>query len=299
MTTKQNLDEYEMVNGKWVKKSTSDSRPLPDPDIQIGEPRYDTPDLDINIDSPVLGGSSSTEVTSSGNPVSSSLGLGTSSVYDDITSGGSGASDLGGGGLAGALSGYQTKFADVFAGEGREGAAAPVMTTWKKRDLTGLSGMDIQQDVNQKMAEASEGMSSTLLKENYAGAGKSFDAGAARQMATQMGAAAAQRQAAGVTARFGHEMQNYKENLAGRSQMADEANKLQAWLINRGQTDRNLQFGLQNINASMYAQQLATQMALAGIPLDMISSLLGGMGGLGGGNLLGNIMDPITQALQG
>jgi hypothetical protein len=267
----------EYINGKWVKKSTSDQDSF-------------LPDLSGSTSD--LGDSSSTDVTRSGNPVSSSLGLGTSSVYDDITSGGSGTPDLGGG-LADALSGYQTKFADVFAG------GAPVMTTWKKRDLTGLSGMDIQQDINQKMAEAGEGMSPTLLKENYAGAGKSFDAGAARQMAAQMGTAAAQRQAAGITTRFGHEQQNYMENLAGRSQMTDEANKLQAWLINRGQTDRDLQFGLQNINASMYAQQLATQMALAGIPLDMISSLLGGLGGLGGGNLLGNIMDPITQALQG
>jgi len=252
--------EWELVNGQWVRKSTGaqdsfipDTTDPPDSGLTISDP-------EINIDPMDLGGSTP---------------------------------DLGGGGLADALSGYQTKFADVFAG------GAPVMTTWKKKDLTGLSGMDIQQDVNQKMVEAGEGMSATLLKENYGGAGKSFDAGAARQMAAQMGAAGAQRQAAGVTTRFGHEMQNYMENLGGRSQMADETNKLSAWLINRGQSNRDLQFGLQNINASMYAQQLATQMALAGIPLDMISSLIGSLGGLGGGGLLGGIMDPITSALQG
>lgn len=269
MMPKPTDGEYELVNGRWVKKSTSDLRPLPDTDIQIGEPRSST---------------------TSDN--TSSLGLGTSPVYDDITSGGSGTSDLGGE-LAAALSGDQTKNAGVYAG------GAPVMGTYKKRDLTGLSGMGIQQDINQKIVEAGEGMSATLLKENYGGAGKSFDAGAARQMAAQMGTGAAQQQAAGITTRFGHEMQNYMENLAGRGKMSDEVNQLSAWLINRGQTNRDLQFGLQGINASMYAQQLATQMALAGIPLDMISSLLGGLGGLGGGNLLGGVLDPVTQALQG
>lgn len=81
--------------------------------------------------------------------------------------------------------------------------------------------------------------------------------------------------------------------------MSDEANQLAAWLINRGQSNRDLQFGLQNINASLYASQLATQMAMAGIPLDMISSLLSGLGGLGGGGLLAGAFDPVTQALQG
>jgi hypothetical protein len=275
-----NPAEWEVVNGKWVRKSTvAQDSSLPDISDSTPDLGDSTSDLGMDIDSMDLG--DSTPILGGSTPI-----LGGSTP------------DLGGGGLANALSGpvrqgYGTRFEDVMSG------TALVQPTWKKKDLTGLSGMDIQQDVNQKMVEAGEGMSATLLKENYGGAGKSFDAGAARQMAAQMGAAGAQRQAAGVTTRFGHEMQNYMENLGGRSQMADETNKLSAWLINRGQSNRDLQFGLQNINASMYAQQLATQMALAGIPLDMISSLIGSLGGLGGGGLLGGIMDPITSALQG
>lgn len=281
MSPDRNLDEWELVNGRWVKKSTSDSRPLPDSDIQIGEPFEST----------------ASDSTTSDN--TSSLGLGTSDVYDDITSGGSSSSSgLSDGGLADALSdptlgGYGTKYKDAMSG------AALVQPTWKMKDLTGLSGSAIQRDINQKMVEAGTGMSPTLLKENYAGAGRSFDAGAARQMAAQLGTAEAQRQAADITTRFGHEMQNYNELLAGQGKMSDETNQLAAWLINRGQSDQDLRFGLQGINASLYASQLATQMAMAGIPLDMISSLLGSLGGLGGGGLLGGVMDPITQALQG
>ena len=195
--------------------------------------------------------------------------------------------------LANALSGYQEKFKDVFSG------TAPISTTWKKKDLTGLSGKDIQQDVNQAVVKAREEYSPVLYKEQYGGDGKSFGAGAARGMASEAGAAMSNMLGADVTKRFGHDMQNYLEKLSGHSKMSDEANQLAAWLINRGQSNRDLQFGLQNINASLYASQLATQMAMAGVPLDMISSLLSGLGGLGGGGLLAGAFDPVTQALQG
>jgi hypothetical protein len=278
MTTYQNLDEYEMVNGKWVKKSTSDSRPLPDINDPIPIRSDSTPDLGdstsdlgMDIDSMDLGGS--TPILGGSTP------------------------DLGGGGLADALSGSTTgqmeKFKEVFTG------GAPVKGVYEKKAFTGLAGDATQQDINQKIVEAREDFDPTLFKETYAGQGKSFDAAAARQMFAEAGAVQSGMRGAGSMTRFGHSMQDLLEKNKGWGAMSDEVRGLEAWLVNRGQSNRDLQFGLQNINAQLYASQLATQMALSGIPLDMIKNILGGLGGLGGGGLLGGIMDPVTQALQG
>ena len=189
----------------------------------------------------------------------------------------------------GGLSGYMTKALATGFGD-----TLPITTAMQKSKFGGLTGAEKQHDKNLAAAAAAEKYDPTMFMENWARPGMSADAGTAKLKSSISGIQGAEMDNAIRSKSFENNMADFAQRLQGESMMADEVNALSNMLIAQGQSGRDLHFGLQNINASLYAQQLANQLAMAGIPLDMIGGLLGN---LGLGNILGGITDPITEAL--
>ena len=171
---------------------------------------------------------------------------------------------------------------------------APISTTIKPEHMTGLPGDLMQKNVNRAVADAAREASPTRAKWALSRPGMSFDAGQALRTTGAAAKQAVDMAGAGAETAFNDEMYNLMNRLKLEGARADEASKLATWMINNRQTGMSLYQALQSINADMYASQLNTQLALAGIPIDMIGSLLGGLGGS-----LGNLSTPLSGALSG
>jgi len=189
----------------------------------------------------------------------------------------------------GGMSGYATR---MLASGMRD--LGPISTAMQKSKFGGMTGAQKMHDKAQAASEAALEYDPTMFMENFARPGMSTDAGTSRLKAGIYGKQAAAMDSSIRSKSFENNMADFAQRLRGESMMSDEVNDLSRLLIAQGQSGRDLHFGLQNINASLYAQQLANQLALAGIPLDMISSLLGN---LGLGNILGGVTNQIGDAL--